>query len=134
MEDRQSHEVLDAQHHFPPSATDYVSLSIQGYNAWPFNKGKPIDYNSSLDTGANSTYVTDRRLLDNVSLPSHQSVFLADGSSHPIQSSGTLVDHPSIHADLVPTFTQNLIGVSPILANGNDKMVLLQNHPCMLKN
>ena len=53
-----------------------------------------------------------------MSLPSHQSVFLADGSSHPIQSSGALVGHPSIHADLVPAISQNLIGVSPILANG----------------
>jgi hypothetical protein len=92
-----------------------------------------------MDTGANSTYVTDRRLLNNLSLPSHQSVFLADGSSHPIQSSGTLVDHPSIHAVSVPNFSQNLIGVSPILANGalgiiqHDKMVLLQNHPYVKK-
>ena len=84
---------------------------------------------------ANSTYVIDRRLLDNISLPSHQFAFLADGSSRPIQSSGTLLGHPSIHADLVPTFTLNLIGVSPILANEalgiiqHEKMVLLQNHP-----
>jgi len=116
-----------------------MSPFIQGYNAWPFNTGKPIDYSAILDTGANSTYVTDRRLLDNVSLPSHQSVFLADNSSHPIQSSGTLFSHPSIHADLVPTFAQNLISISPISANGalgiiqHDKMVQLQNHPYFKK-
>ena len=68
----------------------------------------------------------------------HRSVFQADGSSHSIQSSGPLVGHPSIHTDLVPTFTENLIG-KPILANKalgiihNDKMVLFQTHPSVQK-
>jgi hypothetical protein len=60
---------------------------------------------------------------------------VADGSTHPIVASGNLLGHPSIHADLVPTFTQNLIGVSPILdkrAVGlitHDKMMLLNSDP-----
>ena len=58
---------------FFPSATEYVPPSIQGYNARPFNTGKPLDHSAISDT-ANFTYVNDRRLLDKVSLPSHQSL------------------------------------------------------------
>jgi len=56
---------------------------------------------------------------------------VADGSAHTIEASGTLLGHPSIHADYVPSFTNNLIGVSPIINNGavgiiqRDKMVIL---------
>ena len=70
-----------------------------------------------LYTGANSTYVTNRLLLTNLTTPSSASalpLLVADGSNHKIQASGTLLGHSSITADLVPSFTQNLIVVSPI--------------------
>ena len=60
---------------------------------------------------------------------------MADGSAHTIEASGTLLGHPSIHADYVPTFANNLIGVSPIIDNGavgiiqNDKMFILDRDP-----
>ena len=57
---KKDHKVLDAQSLFHSSTTDYVPPSIQGYNAWPFNTGKNLDYSAILDTGANSTYVSDR--------------------------------------------------------------------------
>jgi hypothetical protein len=78
---------------------------IPGYNAW-------------IATEANSTYVINRKLLNNITKPATEHVVVADGSAHPIEASGTLLGHPSIHADYVPTFTQNLIGVSPILDIG----------------
>jgi len=57
-----------------------------------------------LGTGADSTYINNRRLLDNITHLSAPSVVVADGSIHPIEASGTLVGFLSIHADLVPTF------------------------------
>ena len=79
--------------------------SIQGYNSWPYNSGKECYVSHAiLDTGANSTYINNRRLLDNITHPSASSVIVADRSIHPIEASGTLVGFPSIHADLVPTF------------------------------
>jgi hypothetical protein len=118
---------------------DYVVPSIQGYNAWPYDSGKSLDSNAILDTGANSTYVTHRLLLENTTLPSSESVLVADGTAHTITASGTLLGHPSIQADLVPSFHQNLIGVSPILNKGalgiikQDKMVLLARDPYVEK-
>ena len=56
---------------------------------------------------------------------------MADGSTQPIEAPV----HPSIHADYVPTFTNNLIGVSPIIDNDavditkHDKRVLLDRNP-----
>ena len=109
--------------------------TIQGYNAWPYDAGKPNINTAILDTGANSTYVIHRRLLDRQTVPSSESVIVADGTKHPIEASGTLLGHPAINADFVPTFTQNLIGVSPILDKGafglikQDKMVLIKSNP-----
>jgi hypothetical protein len=66
-------------------------------------------------------------------------VVVADGTVHPIKASGTLLGHPSIHADVVPTFTQNLIGISPILERGavgiikHDKMRLIESNPYVEK-
>ena len=104
-------------------------------NTWPFDAGNSLNHSAILGTGADSTYVIDRRLLDSISLHSSQSVLLVDGSSHSIQSSGTLVGHPSIRTDLAPIFTQYQISVSLILANEaigiiqDDKMVQLNSHP-----
>ena len=64
---------------------------------------------------------------------------MADGSTHEIQASGTLLGHPSITAHLVPSFTRNLIGISPILNNGglgiikHDKMVVMESNPLVDK-
>jgi len=91
---------------------------IQGYDAWPFNHGKSISTTAILDTGTNSTYVIHRDLLDNMTNPATDQIIVADRSTHTIEASGTLLGHPSIHADYVPTFTNNLIGVSPIIDNG----------------
>jgi hypothetical protein len=69
-------------------------------------------------------------LLDNRTFPS---VIAADGSEHPIEASATLVGHPDIKADLVPSFSKNLIGFSPVINNGgfgiihNDTFMLLEN-------
>jgi len=52
---------------------------------------------------------------------------------------GTLLGHRSITAHLVPSFTQNLIGISPILKNGglgvikHDKMVVMKSNPVVDK-
>ena len=60
---------------------------------------------------------------------------MADGSTHTIEASGTLLGYPSIHADYVPSFTNNLIGVSPLIDKGavgiiqHDKMVILNSTP-----
>ena len=71
-----------------------------------------------LDTGANSSYVITRDPLDNITNPATEHVIVADGSTHSIDASGTLLGHPSIHADYVPSFTNNLIGVSPLIDKG----------------
>ena len=55
--------MLSDQNHFP-SAAEYVPPSIHGYNTWPYDAGKLLDHCTILDTGANSTYAVDRRLLD----------------------------------------------------------------------
>ena len=116
-----------------------VHLSIPGYNAWPYDSGKLHNTTAILDTGANSTYVTHSLLLDNTTLPSSASVTVADGTEHPITASGTLLGHPSIRADLVPSFHQNLVGVSPILNQGalgiitQNEMFLLDSHPYVAK-
>ena len=87
---------------------DFIMPSIQGYNSWPYNSGKECyESHAVLDTGANSTYINNRRLLENISRPSAQAVIVADGSTHPIEASGTLLGFPSIQADLVPTFKKN---------------------------
>ena len=118
---------------------DYVQPSIPGYNIWPYDSGKLHYTTAILDTGANSTYVTHRLLLDNTTLPSSASVTVADGTKHPITASGTLLGHPSIRADLVPSFHQNLVGVSPILNQGalgiitRNEMFLLDCHPYVAK-
>ena len=76
-----------------------------------------------------------RYLLDNITNPATDQVIVADGSAHTIEALGTLLGHPSIHADHVPTFTNNLIGVSHIIDNcpvgiiQNDKMVILDRDP-----
>ena len=85
----------------------FITPTIQGYNAWPYDAGKSCISNNTaiLDTGANSTYVTNRRLLNNITHPSSESVMVADGTEHPIEASGTLLGHPSIRADLVVDYT-----------------------------
>jgi len=62
--------------------------------------------------------IINRDLLDNITKPATEHVIVADGSAHPIEASGTLLGHPSIHADYVLTFTHNLVGVSPIIDSG----------------
>ena len=62
---------------------------IQGYDAWPFNYGKPTSITAILDTGSNSTYVIHRDLLDNITNPATEQVVVADGSAHTIEASGT---------------------------------------------
>ena len=98
---------------------DFVPASIPGYNAWPYDSGTLPNTSAILDTGANSTYVTHRLLLDNTTLPSSASVTVADGTEHPITASGTLIGHPSIRADLVPScgFT------SPVNSNNYKKIL-----------
>ena len=115
-------------------AEEFVTPSVQGYNSWPFNSGTThLDTSAVLDTGANSTYVNNRRMLVNPSSLLSPSVMVADGSTHTIQESGTLIGFSSIQADYVPTFTKYLIGVSPILSNGavglitTDKMILVDS-------
>ena len=91
-----------------------------------------------LDTGANNTYVNDRRLISNLTSAS-ASVEVADGSHHPILASGTLVNHPSIPAHFVPSFKNNLLGISPIIDSGavgiikSDKMTLVKTSPLVDK-
>ena len=51
-----------------------------------------------LDTGANQTYVNDRRLISNLHSESG-SVEVADGSRNPIIASVPLLYHPHIHAN-----------------------------------
>ena len=64
----------------PESPTD----RIQGYDAWSFNHGKNTSSSAILDTGANSTYVITRDLLDNITNPATEHVIVADGSTHSI--------------------------------------------------
>jgi len=45
---------------------EFVTPSSQGYNSWQFNSGTThLDSSAVLDTGANSSYVNNRRLLVN---------------------------------------------------------------------
>ena len=98
-----------------------------------------ITHSAILDSGANSTYVINRCLLDNSTSPTSHSVTVADGSIDPIVASGTLVGHPSIAADFVPSFTSNLIGLPPIIKTGvtgvmaGDKMTLIKRSPIVDK-
>ena len=78
---------------------------IQGYDVWPYNHDKHTSNTAILDTGANSTYVINRDLLDNITNPATEHVIVADGST--IETSGTLLGHPSIHADYVTYFTNS---------------------------
>jgi hypothetical protein len=91
-----------------------------------------------LDTGANNTYVNDRRLITNLTSGS-ASVEVADGSHHHILASGNLVIHPSIPAHLVPSFKNNSIGISPIIDTGavgiiqSNNMTLVKHSPLVDK-
>jgi len=90
-------------------------------------EGMSTTHSAILDSGANSTYVINRCLLDNHTSPTSHSVTVADGSIHPIVTSGTLVGHPSIAADFVPSFTSNLIVLPTIIKTGvmtGDKMTM----------
>ena len=87
---------------------DFVMPSIQGHNSCPYNSGKEYYLSHAvLDMCANSTYINNRRLFDNITTPSAPSVIVADGSIHHIEASGTLLGFPSIHADLVPTLKKS---------------------------
>jgi len=105
---------------------------IQGYNSWPFDSDeKSCVSHAVLDTGANSTYINNRQLLENMTPPSAPSVMVVGWSIHPIEASGTLVGFPSIHADFVPAlklphwyFTNFVYCIIT-----NDKMILLKNTP-----
>jgi len=57
-----------------------------------------------LDTGANNTYVDDRRQITHLTSAS-ASVEVADGYHH-ILASEKLVNHPSIPAHFVPKFQE----------------------------
>ena len=83
----------------------------------PCDAGITCHSSAILDTGANQTYVNDRRLISNLHSET-ASVEVADGSKHPILASGPLVSHPHIHANYVPSFSNNLIGISPIIHRG----------------
>ena len=80
----------------------------------PYDASIPCRSSAVLDTGANQTYVNDRRLISNLHSESSL-VEVADGSRHPIMASGPLVSHPHIYANYVPSFSTNLIGISPII-------------------
>ena len=101
----------------------------------PFNHGKQTSTSAILDTGANSTYVITRDLLDNITNPATEHVIVADGSTHSIEASRTLLGHSSIPADYVPSFTNIFFGVSPLIDKGavgiiqHDKMVILDRNP-----
>jgi len=75
--------------------------------------------------------VNDRRLISNLNSDT-ASVEVVDGSKHPILASGPLVSHPHIHANYVPSFSNNLIGISPIIDRGavgiihSNKMTLVR--------
>ena len=102
--------------------------NVLGINS-PYDAGINISSPSILDTGANNTYINDRWLITNLTSGS-ASVEVADGSHHPILASGNLVSHPSIPAHLVPSFKNNLIGISPIIDTGavgiqSNKMTLI---------
>ena len=92
-----------------------------------------LDSSAVHDTGANSTYVNNRRLLVKPSSPLSTLVMMDDGITHNIQASGTLLGFHSIQADYYSTFTKSLIGVSPILSNGAvglitaDQMILVDS-------
>jgi hypothetical protein len=84
----------------PPKDT-FVMPPIQGYNSWPFDSDeKSCVSHAVLDTGANSTYINNRQLLENMTPPSAPSVMVVDWSIHPIEASGTLVGFPSIKSDV----------------------------------
>ena len=76
--------------------------------------------------------MNDRRLISNLH-SELDSVEVADGSRHPILASSPLVSHPHIHANYVPSFSTNLIGISPIIDRGavgivqSNKMTLVKN-------
>jgi hypothetical protein len=77
---------------------------VPGINR-PYDSGILSSSTAILNRGANSTYVNHRRYLTNLSVPSWPSVTVADGTKHPIFASGTLLGHPTVKADLVPSFT-----------------------------
>jgi len=110
---------------------------LPGINS-PYDAGIQISSPAILDTGANNTYVNDRRLLTNLTSAS-DSVEVADGTHHTIVASGTLVNHPSIPAHYVPSFKTNLLGISPIIDTGavgiiqSNQMTLVKNSPLVDK-
>jgi len=110
---------------------------VPGLNS-PYDAGINISSPAILDTGANNTYVNDRRLISNLTSATAL-VEVADGSHHPILGSGTLVNHPSIPAHFVPSFKNNLLGISPIINSGavgiitSDKMTLVKSSPLVDK-
>jgi hypothetical protein len=73
-----------------PSTPESPMARIQGYDTWPFNHGKNTSTSAILDTGANSTYVINRNLLDNITNPATEHVIVADGSTHSIEASASI--------------------------------------------
>ena len=71
-----------------------------------FDEGMSHLPTAILDSGANSTYVIHRHLLENSTIPTSPSVSAADGSSHPILAPGTLVGHPISLRIMYPVLPQ----------------------------
>jgi hypothetical protein len=133
------HHYVDKNFNYAAWVDDIQAKLTSGYYNSPSTKSPPdtgtLTYSPTaiLDTGANSTYVTHRRFLTDITAPASPSVTVADGTVHPILASGMLVGYPDITADLVPSFSHNLIGVSHIINNGatriirNNKFLIIEN-------
>ena len=87
---------------------------VPGINS-PYDAGIRLSSPAILDTGANTTYVNDRRLMTNLTSAS-DSVEVADGTHHPILASGNLVNHPSIPDHFDPSCDMPLVCDMPTLA------------------
>jgi len=85
--------------------------------------GKHTSTTAIPDTGADSTYVINIDLLDNITNPATEQVIVADGSAHTIEALGTLLGHPSVFTWasfmlIMFSFTKKR-GVSPIIDEGS---------------
>ena len=83
----------------------------------PYDAAISCQSSAILDAGSYHTYVNDRRLISNLQSDS-AFVEVADGSRHSTIASGNLVSHSNIHANYVPSFSNNLIGISPVIDRG----------------
>ena len=91
---------------------------LHGVNT-PYDAGIQPTFFEILGTGANNTYVNDRRQISNMKSDSDSAfVEVADGSRLSITASGTLINHSTIQAHFVSSFSNNLIGISPIIDKG----------------